>query len=158
MITGIVLLCVMAAVVIPLLVWYFVKYVWIWKPLHTPGFTVKVAKPADVTEVQVQRAVELAVEQLSTVWKPFDVRYHMEGVSILVASVEKWQSAGQTVGGEQDGSMLKVNKSMDSLFHECAHWLELELDGARDDAHANWAAKGIFAADDRYRAALGAQS
>lgn len=158
MITGIVLLCVMAAVVIPLLLWYFIKYVWVWKKLQSLSFTVKVAKPADVSDVQFLHALSLAITQLSTVWPPFDVRHHMEGVSILVASVEKWRnSAQQLVGGEQDGSILKVNKSMESLFHECAHWLEWELDHVRDDAHLNWGPKGIFAANERYLIALGAK-
>jgi hypothetical protein len=158
---GIGLLLVMAAVVVPLIIWYFSKYVWVWKTVTFAdlGVTLKLVLPPDVHSADVNRALRFAVLQLSAVWPRQRVLAELQDVSILVASVDKWQNiAGQTVGGEQDSAMLKVNHAMDSLLHECAHWLELRIDGVRDDTHAAWASKGIFKADDAYRASVASAS
>lgn len=150
-------LCVLglSLLVTPILIWYFKTKVWFWHTLHMPGFTVRWYGPPELTEAQMQRAVQLCAAGLATIWDLDAVNTSMNVVSIFVVGGEKWQNAaGVWVGGEQDGPVLKVEKSLSSLLHEAAHWLEEHHDGITDYEHAGWASKKIWTADEGYRAAL----
>jgi len=121
----------------------------------TTSFPLKVFGP--VTDGEVVRALHLALSALAQVWPEDVLRKLMlrADLRIYVMPEESWLNVAKVrVGGEQDGNILSLNRSMTSLCHELAHFCEAKLDLVRDDAHAGWASKRIWAADEEYRRAL----
>jgi Kef-type K+ transport system membrane component KefB len=121
-----------------------------WRTVLLPGLSFKVF--GEVSDAAISNALLLAIEALHKVWPgaklPTDLR-------IYVMDTESWLSVGgQRVGGEQEGTALRINHSMTSLCHELAHLLEARIDHVEDYAHASWASKRIWDADNEYRLAL----
>ena len=150
----IVLILGVAVAVTVVLVKAFEQHVWIWHSVVCRDITVQVVAPISppVTDSQVKGAVNLAIDALSAVWTKATVIRQLEGVSIFVVNGSKWQNiAGQWVGGEQDGGVLKVDIGLTSLMHEMAHLMEFKLTGKTDDSHLMWQSNGLYAADNVYR-------
>lgn len=83
----------------------------------------------------------------------------LQNVSIKVMPFNTWKNgAGQTVGGEMTVPFCPtVGKDLSALLHELVHVVEFSNDGATDDEHARWEARGVWVADNAYRAWLAEQ-
>ena len=150
---GIVLLVILIpAVIIGVKVWMTRIQ---WRTVQLVSFSFKVAGPR--ADAEVAAALLHAIEALCSVWQlaPVYDAVARAGVRVQVMAEESWlNSGGVKVGGEQDGNVLRVGRSMSALCHELAHLLEWKLDAVRDDAHAGWTQKAIWAADEKYRQAV----
>lgn len=82
-----------------------------------------------------------------------------QSISIKILSVDSWlNSVGQKVGGETTIPFCPtIGRDLSSLLHEIVHCVEWSCDGAYDMTHTTWAARGVWAADNEFRAWLLAQ-
>jgi hypothetical protein len=126
-----------------------------WKHLAGGGVYIL---PLGYEGPDLQRCFDKAVELLATPFPTFP-KETLAGVSVIVMAAEKWKNrAGETVGGEMEklgtGYILRVEKGLSSLCHELAHVMEYAVDGEADHAHARWGERGVWKADEAYRAWL----
>ena len=122
-----------------------------WRTLTLPGFSVEVA--GSVNDAQLSNALLLALEVLQPVWPGASLKG--ADLHIIVMDVESWLNiAGIRVGGEQGGNRVRVGKNLSALAHELAHFFQQTRDDEIDAAHESWMSRGIWRADDVYRAAL----
>lgn len=137
------------------LVYMFKTRVFIWTELKAGDVSLRYLCPKDVTHEHVVFAVTECVKQLDTVWPHSKVVEALSTVSIFVVAAPSWKNAqGQTVGGEQDGPVLKVCQDLSSLYHEAAHWLQQHSDQVTEYNHESWTKQRIWDGDNNYRLAL----
>lgn len=128
-----------------------------WLPL--PGFTdAKAAVPPGVAAVRVASALQQAAFAIAEhgPWKRDDVMRVANSARIAVIAADSWTDRwGRKVGGTTwpDGTM-QVGQDLAAMCHELAHLCEMKLEGPTDDSHSSWTDRGIWAADNDYRAWL----
>ena len=138
------------------IIYEFKTRIWIWSQL--PDCAVPKAKyvaPVGVTAAQVSADLNKVVECLatSTRWPRAEILRALTGCNVLVVNAKSWKnSAGVSVGGEQDGGYLKTCIDRSSLCHEAAHLCESVFTGTTDESHKTWIGNGIWSADNAYRA------
>lgn len=122
------------------------------------------AQYADEPHIDAKRLSEAFFKARDLLWTktnfpPSRVNAALQNVSIKVMPFNTWQNgAGQTVGGEMTVPFCPtVGKDLSALFHELVHVVEFSHDGVTDDAHARWEVRGIWAADNAFRAWLQAR-
>lgn len=127
-----------------------------------PGFPgSRVAADSDVKPEDVASALDYATLCLSRYgpWKAGQVVEVVSlGLTIVVMRSDAWvdpfgrKVAGtQVVGGDGQSSWLQVGHDLAALCHELAHACEMRFDGQTDDAHLNWADRGLHRAADEYQ-------
>lgn len=127
-----------------------------WVKLTTPArITVAYLLPKGEDPRRLAAAVDLAYVALANVWPAPAVHATISTLQIFVVNGLTWKNiAGQTVGGEQDGRIIKVPKDLSSLAHEIAHACEFDIDKRVDETHEKWATNGITSADEKFRGQL----
>jgi hypothetical protein len=159
MIIGIILavgmLSTVAAVVIPKIIATRAEAAQ-WSPLLTvAGAMVRATDPAEVKRVDLALARALDSLQEFGPWKQ-GKQEALAKLRVIVNPVESWKdSTGQWVAGQTYFTTVTVGVSLAALCHEVAHVLEIALDGASDDTHRTWVARGITAATDDYARKMG---
>lgn len=117
-----------------------------WKPLPGPWAGAQYIAPADRAPSTIVEALETAAQVLSghRVWTYGVISNALQSVKVWVINADSWVDAeGRHVGGEEFGEVLQVDKSLSSLCHEMAHFLELVIDRTQHPNHETWAARGI---------------
>lgn len=91
-----------------------------------------------------------------TTFPPSQVNSVCQSLSIRVMPVDSWTNEfGQKVGGDTRLPFCPtVGKDLSSLLHEMVHCVEYQADGAFDNGHVKWEARGVWVADNEYRAWL----
>lgn len=110
--------------------------------------------PASVDEHLISKSLTKAAEALAahTKWTNNEIYAAFCQLRILVMSEDSWTDLyGRKIAGFQQHHVVVVNKSLASLCHECAHFLEYVIDKEIDDAHQSWSEGGIWRADEVYR-------
>lgn len=84
----------------------------------------------------------------------------LQNTSIKVMEVDSWfDSVGRKVGGEMVVPYCPVvGKDLSALLHELVHVVEFAHDGTTDNEHTKWEVRGVWAADNAYRAWLAERS
>lgn len=152
----------LAAVLLPvgaLLAWLLATRVFVWRPLRSAEVAgAGYAAPAGVDPARVAAALDEAARALAAHvegWDATTVSRALRGCRVLVVAAEEWTNRdGRRVGGEQDGNVLKVGRSLSALCHEAAHLCEAAEPSGADASHGTWARRGVWAADEAYRAWL----
>ncbi len=129
-----------------------------WEPLE--GFEgVRVHDLSGLVDRELLRdAVRAAVDALLRYsdFEPERVRGLTRDLSIAVQRVESWHAMdGTQVGGLAQGRTVYIGPSLSALLHEAAHVLEMNESNFPDYRHSQWGTRGIWAADNAYRAKLG---
>lgn len=108
-----------------------------------PGFDVQ----------RLERALDMAVGGLSTIWPRPEVERVIAGAEVVVMREESWiDGFGRTIGADSFGSHIRVGNTLSALFHEFSHSCDRLISHVVDETHAGWPARGISAADSAYRA------
>ena len=127
-----------------------------WQPV--PGHPgARCAVPDGVTPANVGRALELALEALADLgpWDAARLQVVAAPLDVYVMGADVWTDGwGRRVAGAQVGRTLTVGKNLAALAHELAHLAEAVLEGAVDERHLGWEARGIRAAEADYQRRL----
>lgn len=120
-----------------------------------PGL--KAAVPAGVELGRVGAVVDRAAAILAArgIWKRPDIDAVLAKARMIVSATDSWQdSSGIKVGGLASYAGIEVDRSLSSTLHELAHLMEIQSGGVADVEHRTWADRGIWAADEEFRAWL----
>lgn len=134
---------------------------WLSVPRNINGATIIFRVLADTPELR--RALDLALTCLAEVYPLDTMQLTLNDMAIAVMPTESWAQpeTGIMVGGEALVSLrtVRVNKSLSSLAHEMAHLIEAGPARMQvNESHGDWAARGVFAAIDKYQALLEGKS
>lgn len=137
------------------------------KPI--PGSLIPAGYLGEANATALGLAFNNALERIATLgpWPRERLFAALIPVSPVVAvqATFTWKNvAGEQVGGETVGNVMRVGPDWGSLCHEAAHLAELAVTGTTDDGrlpgslkHPSWVVNGLDQADQAYRSWLKVQ-